>query len=392
MSGSLLQRAKDDFVLHSSIDRSVADRKKPERRLHLRAFDYWHALHSDKPIPLFSDLTPDGLLPFKRNCLLIEFAGKESIVRFCGAEFAPLLGGLLQSGDRLSAAKIQGFSLALQDRLSTPESRKEAAEFEFVDDPLECRGILLPLSARGQDAEFMMIVVNHRHRSIGVQERGRITLEEPDHISATDQASEDSRDFAELTAACQKAAASVVHPGAGTRQGLYAALAQAYRFHIEASKNPTAYRRYLRTHKMRQQRRAPFTPALKLTFGADYEKTRLTEYAAALSYAARQEVGPDDLVDFLVNEPGGIKGCVARERALRRGDPLSPPADTAEIIEKARRLPSVDLAALEMTREFNLVLVRTDTDGNKAVLSVVDAADQLVDRAVKKALERDQEQ
>ena len=41
---------------------------------------------------------------------------------------------------------------------------------------------------------------------------------------------------------------------------------------------------------MKAQARAPMTPIVKLVFGADYDKTRLTEFAAALSYAEREAV------------------------------------------------------------------------------------------------------
>lgn len=381
---TFLERAQDDFVLHGRIDRSALGAKKQERRLHLRAFDYWHALHGGKPMPSFADLTAEGLLPFKRNCLLLEFLDGDITVRFCGTELAPLLGCVLKTGAPLSDAKITGFSGALEDRLRSPSGRQEAAEFEFVDDPVECRGILLPFSARGQTAEFMMIVVNHRQRSIGADEREKISLEEPETADA-----EDDEAFARLAAACRRAGNTVVHPGANTREGLYQALAEAYRFHIEASRDPSAYRRYLRQHNMRQQRRAPFTPALKLTFGGTYEKTRLTEYAAALSYAARHEVGPDNLSNFLQHEPGGIKGCVARERAHRRGEKSGKDTGTREsVVRKARELPPVSLDALTFEKEFSLVLVRAGDRGEKSIISVVDASDHMMERALNRALKQ----
>lgn len=378
---TLTERAQDDFVLRPAIDRTASGRKKVERRLHLRAFDYWHALHEGRPLPLFGDLTPEGLLPFKRNCLLIEFRDEGAIVRFCGEELGPLLGGVLESGSLLASAKIQSFSGALEARLRSLEGRAEAAEFEFVDDPIECRGILLPFSARGHSAEFMMVVVNHHQRMIGAEEREKITLEDPE------QAADDNHTiFAELVATCKKAGRSVVHPGATTRDGLYHALAEAYRFHVEASRDATAYRRFLRANQLYQQRRAPFTPALKLTFGLAYEKTRLTEYATALSYAARQEVGPDQLVEFLRQEPGGIKGCVARERAFRRG--ASSGANKEAVLQTARGLSATPVDQLDLEGEFNLVLVRRDGAGRNAVLAAVNTSDHQLDRAINQAVKQ----
>lgn len=354
------ERGQDDFVLRSRIDRGAASTKNSERRLHLRAFDYWHALHGSNPLPLFGDLTAEGLLPFKRNSLLLDFSGSDTIIRFCGAELAPLLGGVLRPGQSLAAAKLSAFPDALKARLGDADSRQEAAEFEFVDDPIECRGILLPFSARGETAEFVMVVVNHHRRATGLQDRAKVHLAEPaDGVEAGESS------IASFAERCKKAGDIVVHPGAGTRDGLYQALAQAYRFHIEAARDPNAYRQFLKSQGLRQQTRAPFTPALKLTFGSAYEKTRLTEYAAALSYAARQEIGPDELADFLRKEPGGIKGCVERERAIRRGGAGPNPA-RERAVEAARKMPTVDLAALTIEHEFSLVLVRKDEkSGNK---------------------------
>ena len=60
------------------------------------------------------------------------------------------------------------------------------------------------------------------------------------------------------------------------------------------------------------------TPVVKLVFGADYDKTRLTEYAAVLSHAHRMEVARGMLAGFLAQAEGGLKGVVKAERQLRR--------------------------------------------------------------------------
>ena len=377
-SNTPLERAQDDFVLRPEINRGEAQAKKRERRLHLRAFDYWHALHGANALPLFADLTAEGLLPFKRNSLLLDFSAEDTMVRFCGAELAPLLGGVLAPGQKLSEARLGVFTDALSARLYDEASRQEAAEFEFVDGPLECRGILLPFSARGETAEFVMVVVNHRQKSVGADERQKIHLEDPEEPDEIGH-------MAPLAEACKKAGDIVIHPGASTREGLYQALAQAYRFHIEAARTPDDYRHFLKSKGLRQQTRAPFTPALKITFGANYEKTRLTEYAAALSYAARHEVGPDDLPTFLRNEPGGIKGCVSRERAFRRGGTGPNPArEKAHAL--ARGLAGTEISNLDMDKEFELVLVRKDDAAGAVVLTKIDASEHLLDRAIDQAI------
>jgi hypothetical protein len=60
------------------------------------------------------------------------------------------------------------------------------------------------------------------------------------------------------------------------------------------------------------------TPVVKLVFGADYDKTRLTEYAAALTHAHRLQLPQGALGDYLSKAEGGLKGVVKAERRLRK--------------------------------------------------------------------------
>ena len=55
------------------------------------------------------------------------------------------------------------------------------------------------------------------------------------------------------------------------------------------------------------------TPIVKLVFGVDYDKARLTEFAAALSYAQRQDVHLGEFKSFIENQAGGLKAPVERE-------------------------------------------------------------------------------
>ena len=59
---------------------------------------------------------------------------------------------------------------------------------------------------------------------------------------------------------------------------------------VAAQRDPDDYAELLEESGVKAQARAPMTPIVKLVFGIDYDKTRLTEFAAALSYAQRQQV------------------------------------------------------------------------------------------------------
>lgn len=382
-------RAEDDFVVRRQIDRPASAETLPERRMHLRAFDYWQGLNVGHKLPQFEHLTAEGLTPFRQNCLLLEHHSGEMLVRFCGAELAALLSKALAPGTRLIDAPPTSFSKAMQQRFSTELGRQDAAEFEFIDPPLECRGAFLPFSARGDHAEFIMVVVNHRPMPLGDEAAG--------NRSKTAKVKEGDVDaLATLADGCAEAGQTVIHPGAGTREGLYSALAQAYRLHIAAVKNQSAYTVFLRRQGLRQQRRAPFTPALKLTFGKDYDKTRLTEYAAALSCAARNEVGPSGLSDFLKNYPGGIKGCVQHERAVRQGKATGVGKSDAkkrsigEARVSLRKAPPIGLDAVKLDQEFGLVLVRRSDDGRTELISTSNSPQHVIDKAIIEIASKDE--
>ena len=372
---------KDDFMLRSHTPNRNAALKGSERRMHLRAFDYWHDLHNDTgEYPDFQALTPDGLSPFKENSLLLEVVGDEVVVRYCGSLMRVVFRREVPRGATLSSLTDSAFAHALEMRLLAPEARQLAAEFEYEENDIECRGIMLPFNAVGHAARFLMVVVNHRPRGHN-QWPTSGTSEEPGSEETESVISAEA--IAEAALECSEVGARVVHPDSGTREMLYEALADTYRFHTMAAEDPAAYKKFLRSVGLRQQVRAPFTPALKLTFGKSYDKTRLTEYAAALSYAACCEVGPDDLVDFLKNEPGGIKGCVHKFRAMKQTGPRSKtPMSAKERLRVAQKAVAKPLSDISLSGEFDLVLARRGADGRTELLGSSGATKQHLDQAL----------
>lgn len=156
-----------------------------------------------------------------------------------------------------------------------------------------------------------------------------------------------------------------------TRQSLYGAIGRAWDFALEADSAPADYARLVAEAGLRLQERAPLIPLVKLVFGADYDKTRLTEYATVLGHARRIGLGKGELADFLTQAPGGIKAIIARERAARRGD------DRAAVARKAwqataRALPVRPLAELPRDgAEFALIMVRRQPGGDPAMIGEI---------------------
>jgi hypothetical protein len=125
------------------------------------------------------------------------------------------------------------------------------------------------------------------------------------------------------------------------------------------------------------------TPIVKLVFGIDYDKARLTEFAAALSYAQRQQIVLGGFKDFIENQSGGLKALVAAEREARRPEPK---ADTKGEAARAklRQAPAMSLADIAVDEEFAVVVARRTNDGSFEPVAVVDDP-ALVEKAIRKA-------
>lgn len=114
------------------------------------------------------------------------------------------------------------------------------------------------------------------------------------------------------------------------------------------------------------------TPIAKLVFGADYDKTRLAEYAAALSYARRHDLEEGAMLAFLEQQDGGLKSIVKAERELRR--PAVKPDREAKArvaLAAAPALGSIALAGIES--DYVSLLGRREPDGTLAIVDIATA-------------------
>jgi hypothetical protein len=174
-----------------------------------------------------------------------------------------------------------------------------------------------------------------------------------------------------------------------SRHALYAAVGRAYDFSLAAQDEPDAYEELIEDAGLAVQDRAPMTPIVKLVFGHDYDKTRLTEYAAVLSHAHRLEIERGTLADYLGKADGGLKGVVQAERRLRReesGQEVEAEGDVrAQLAEKLRELEALMLDAISGDGpEFSLVMLRRDGNGNVAMIGEIDDDVALIEKAGKK--------
>lgn len=174
-----------------------------------------------------------------------------------------------------------------------------------------------------------------------------------------------------------------------TRHALYAAIGRAYDFALAAEQAPQDFADLVADSGLTIQHRAPMTPVVKLVFGAAYDKTRLTEYASALSHARRIGLGRGELRPFLSQAAGGLKGIVAEERRLKRIE--NGKAETGRDTSRealARKLRNLGYAALDSLpadgSEFTLLVARRLATGEVVLLGEVADDIALLEKAARK--------
>ena len=174
-----------------------------------------------------------------------------------------------------------------------------------------------------------------------------------------------------------------------SRSALYAAVSRAYDFSLAAAEAPEDYAELIQDAGLTVQDRAPMTPVVKLVFGHDYDKTRLTEYAAVLTHAHRLNLGRGSLAGFLTETDGGVKAVVKAERRLRREEQGKPVEDAAAVREalaaQLRALEAITLEHLDGAGpEFALVLIRRDEIGCAEILAELPEDVAMIERAARK--------
>ena len=174
-----------------------------------------------------------------------------------------------------------------------------------------------------------------------------------------------------------------------TRSTLYAAIGRAYDFSLAAVEAPAQFDELVTESGLTVQDRAPMTPVVKLVFGADYDKTRLTEYASALSHAHRIGLPRGTLSRFLSEAPGGLKGVVNEERRLKREESGKQAAvretPREALARKLRQIEPQSFADIAPEgSEFTLLIARRMPDGSVVLVGEVPDDVPLLERAARK--------
>ncbi len=215
------------------------------------------------------------------------------------------------------------------------------------------------------------------------------SVEDDDVLELSSLAEDTEMELADWLASARELAEAARGSEDRTRHALYAAIGKAYDFSLAAHDAPEDFAELVADSGLTVQDRAPMTPVVKLVFGADYDKTRLTEFASALSHAQRIGLPRGGLGEYLRSAPGGLKGVVTEERRLKREE-SGKPADLRDspreaLAKKLRKLDhmSLDSVAVEGS-EFTLLVARRLPTGEVVLLGEVADDIALLERAARK--------
>jgi hypothetical protein len=397
-----------------------------ERRMHVRAYNHWVSLLRGRAYPSIEDLNPDSIADFGAHSVLLDFTGgiENPAIRYLGASLRDEC-GVTSAITHVAEVPSRSLLSRLTDHYLQIIANRAPIGFEaeFVGQRGHntlYRGILMPYSSDEDTIDFIYGVINWKEmvdaatqakleREIEEARRtapmpavtapvwadgpsGGIATEEASQHGEPDMPHDDiivpphgAETLAGRLMLARESAAAARAADTRSRAALYRALARAYDFACAAERDADAYEQLLAEAEIVVQARAPMTAAAKLVFGVDYDKTRLTEFAAVMSNARRNDVPEGGLDAFLTAAPGGIKAIVQAERALRK------PAAQPDLFERARaelrsRPPLAQVAIDAGDSEFVVLLARANRDGKLDVVAKLDGDAGLAERAVRRAV------
>jgi len=360
-----------------------------ERRMHVRAYNYWASLLNGRDFPSIEDLDPHGVSDFSEHSLLLDFTSDpaDPATSFVGAALR-IEGELGAKVRTIADVPPRSLLSRLTDHYMQIIANRAPIGFEaeFTNQrghDICYRGILMPFSSDGETIDFIYGVINWKAAAAAAPLRAvlppsddLLDLVEPVEGNEADDEPEEppalSEDagLADRLWAARETAEVLKAADGRSRAALYRALGMAYDFAVATRRVPDDYAELLEDAGVKARARAPMTPIVKLVFGIDYDKARLTEFAAALAHAERCGIDFEGFLPFIERFPGGLKGMVAAERTARRPEPrIDTRADRART--KLRSAHARALGSLAGNDEFTLVLVRRDADGRVEPVSAV---------------------
>lgn len=416
-----------------------------ERRMQVRAYNYWASLLHDRAYPSVEDVDLDGA-DFGPNAVLLDFT--QGIDNPGISYIGERLRAESQIDDEVHYIKdIPGRSLLsrLTDHYLQIIANRAPIGFEaeFVNDrgvTIMYRGILLPFSSDDDTIDFIMGVINWKEAApadeaaelqLSVEQALRSAapltapvpvwadgpdsehLDEdvveaaPGFAALSDEAEDEmlltdafvdeaeeaeaptveaDAELADWLAAARETAERAIAADSRSRSALYQAVGKAWDFALAADAQPEAFAEMLEDAGLAAQDRAPMTPVVKLVFGANYDKTRLAEYACVLGHAKEEGVGRGELAAYLDRYPGGLKGLVKHARARRKPEGESADKGDEKLDALRTAHPAVILEHDAGDAEFVVLIARAMPGGHIGIVAKAADDPALIAKLAKKAI------
>lgn len=399
-----------------------------ERRMQVRAYNFWTAQLHDKNYPCIEELDPNSVDDFRDFSVLLDFTSgiENPSIEYLGEQLRVEC-GLDEDVTYLDQVPSRSLLSRITDHYLQIIANRAPIGFEaeFVNDRdvnIMYRGILLPYSSDDDTIDFIYGVINWkeaasndisaplqleveqalaaappRQEHVPVWADGPIAghldempdvheLELGEEFVIEEAQPDEHSSLADWLDAARQSADSARDSDLRTRDALYQAIGRAHDFALVAAKNSSDYAELLSDAGLSVQERAPFTPIVKLVFGAGYDKTRLTEFSTALQFADRNAVPMGGLAEILANYDGGLKGILAAERRAKKvasGQHVA--ASDTDPRPRLRSARKRDLSEFSgVGDEFVLLVARRDADGNVAIVGAVEGDAALTEKALRK--------
>lgn len=411
-----------------------------ERRMHVRAYNYWTSLLGERPLPSIEDLDPEAIEDFGSHSILLDFTTgvANPAIAFVGSALmeecgiGPDVGYVNNVPPRTLISRLTDHYLQI-----IANCAPIGFEAEFTnqrDAEIMYRGILMPFSSDGDTIDFIYGVINWKEvasnlltdsiaaevdavmRDMARETGDIIRVSDDPHRMGRDMIVPDrsdaetagaprpldddavmdlgavafNADEADLTdwLARAREQADLARQSEGrTRVALYEAIGAAYDLALAAQAEPEAYAEMLAEAGIVAHPRSPLTAIAKLSFGADYDKTRIAEYALIIDDAINRAVPMGTLALELGQQKGGLKALIGAIRAHRRD--MAPPPKPRSLTARRKAaqrpaMPSEDI----MTAQDGLavVIARRDADGTLSIVAALPVEDRLNDRVMARAL------
>ncbi|KHK92249.1 PAS domain-containing protein [Novosphingobium malaysiense] len=417
-----------------------------ERRMHVRAYNFWASLLDNRTFPDIADLHPEQLPDFGPHSVLLDFTdGMENpAIAYLGSLLAEECDTDSEIR-RLDEVPARSLLSRITDHYMQILANQAPIGFEaeFVNQrgvTILYRGILLPFSRDDHTIDHIYGVINWKEladqsstdalmRQVdeAVEARpplprdampmsewadgpvdlgmlGASGVQPPMDLPFAEfgVAEGDYEDvqfpaletaglaLGDLLAMAREEAMNARSSEDRSRRALYEAIGRAYDFALAAAEAEDDFAELVQDAGLKVQERAPLIPLVKLVFGIDYDKTRLTEFATVIAHGQRLGIACGGLSKLLIESPGGLKALVREERRLRReesGKDSNPRNAHEKLVAGLRQLAPRPLESVARDSEFAVVVARRLENGDVVLLGEVCDDEALLDRAARRLLD-----